>query len=188
MSKAHIPNRKKDEKIILLLRRHPFVIAIKIGFWLVVAIMPLALYLIMSPAVDELLNHQIFQPLLIMFISIYYLYVWLFIFQSFVDYYLDIWIVTSHRIINIEQKGLFFRTVSEQNLYRVQDVTSELKGFFSTMFDYGTVYIQTAGEEVRFIFRQVPHPYQVAEKIGKIVEESKRFNKMMESEDKITIN
>jgi ABC-type multidrug transport system fused ATPase/permease subunit len=147
-----------------LLRRHPFVIVIKIAFWAVVAILPLALYLIMGPTVDELLNHQIFQPLLIMFISVYYLYVWLFIFQSFVDYYLDIWIVTSHRIINIEQKGLFFEQFLTQPLPSTRCYLG-IKGFFSTMFVYGT-FISKRVEEVRFIFRQVPHPYRVAEKIG----------------------
>lgn len=113
-------------------------------------------------------------PLLVILTSIYYLYIWLFFFHSFVDYYLDIWVVTNRRVINIEQKGLFSRVVSEQKLYRVQDITSEVHGIMSTMFHYGDIHVQTAGEEPRFVFKQVPHPYDVRKVILNLVEKYKR--------------
>ena len=37
------------------------------------------------------------------------------------------WIITNDRILDIEQHGLFARTVSELRLHRVQDVTAEIK-------------------------------------------------------------
>lgn len=97
-------------------------------------------------------------------------------FSSFVDYYLDAWILTNEKIINIEQKGLFNRVISEQRLYRVQDITSELKGIIPTFLNYGNVYIQTAGEEERFAFKQVPAPYDVVKKINVLVEENKKVH------------
>src|SRR3989338_9956396 len=177
---AHL---KTNEKIILVLRRHPFIIFAKIFFWLMVALLPLIFHLTLEEVLAGLFNNNLFLPIVILFLSIYYLYLWLFIFHSFVDYYLDIWIVTDERIINIEQRGLFDRVVSEQKLYRVQDVTSELKGFFSTILNYGTVHIQTAGEEQRFIFEQVPDPYNVAKKIAQLAEEHKKIHhQVMEKE------
>jgi len=181
MLKFHVPHHKKNEKIILLIRRHPFIILTKIIFWAVVAVLPPIFYLVFGDVLAGLFNNQLFTPIVVLFTSIYYLYIWLFAFHSFVDYYLDVWLVTNQRIVNIEQKGLFARTVSEQTLYRVQDVTSELKGFWSTTLDYGTVYIQTAGEKERFIFKQIPQPYRVAHKITKLVEEHKRFKKIIEN-------
>lgn len=186
MIKFYIPHRLKDEKIILLLRRHWFIILKKIVFWGIIAIMPLVFYFILNDFVEGLISNESIYPIFILFISIYYLYVWLFAFYSFVDYYLDIWIVTSERIINIEQKGLFAREVSEQRLYRIQDVTSELKGFFPTILNYGTVYIQTASETPHFIFKEVSTPQEVAKKISQIVEQNKKFHRLMEQEDKIT--
>lgn len=180
MLKFHIPHHLKGEKIILLLRRHPFIILSKIITWAVAAILPLIFYLLMGKTLAGLFSNELFSPLVVLFTSIYYLYIWLFAFHGFVDYYLDVWIVTNERIVNIEQKGLFARVVSEQRLYRVQDVTSELKGFFSTLLDFGTVYIQTAGEQQRFVFKQVPSPYNVARKINKIVEQNKKFHRLME--------
>ena len=183
----NIPNGEKGEKVILLLRRHPFIILIKIIGWAVIALLPLIFYLILGNVVAGFFASELVYPILVLFTSIYYLYIWLFMFSSFVDYYLDAWIVTSKRIINIEQKGLFNRVISEQRLYRIQDVTSELKGLFPTFLNFGDIYIQTAGEAERFIFKQVPDPYRVVSKITKLVEENKKFHNLMMAEDKITI-
>lgn len=187
MLKFYIPHHKKGEKIILLLRRHPFIILVKIAFWAVVAILPPIFYLIFKEVLGNIFSSELLAPIIVLFTSTYYLYVWLFVFHSFVDYYLDVWIVTNERIINIEQKGLFARIVSEQRLYRVQDITSELKGIFPTMLNFGTVYVQTAAEKQRFIFKQIPDPYNVARKINRLVEQNKKFHRLMEEpKEKIT--
>jgi uncharacterized membrane protein YdbT with pleckstrin-like domain len=187
MLEFYIPHRQKGEKIILLLRRHYIIVLAKIIFWAIAATMPPLFYLILGDIIKQMFDGKMFGPILVLFTSTYYLYVWLFAFQSFVDYYLDAWIITNRRIINIEQHGLFARTVSEQKLHRVQDVTSELKGFFSTMFDFGNVYVQTAGENPRFVFKQVPAPYQISKKIAEFAEESKKFENVISGKDKINI-
>ena len=88
--------------------------------------------------------------------------------------HLDVWTVTTDRVINREQNGLFNRVVSEMDLYRIQDVTAEQKGFFPTILHYGNVYIQSAGVKERFIFEQVPSPYRVAKIIQKLDERAKQ--------------
>lgn len=187
MLKFHIPHHRKGEKIILLLRRHYFIILSKIIFWAVTAILPPIFYLLFKDVLADLFGSSLFQPIVVLFTSTYYLYIWLFAFHSFVDYYLDVWIVTDERIVNIEQKGLFARTVSEQKLYRIQDVTSELKGFWSTTLNFGTVYIQSAGEKARFVFKQIPNPYRVSRKITKLIEQNKKFHRLMEQKDEVSI-
>ncbi len=188
MFEFYIPHHQKDEKIILLLRRHYIIILAKIIFWSLTAILPPLFYLIFQNVLGQIFSGEISYPILVLFTSTYYLYIWLFAFHSFVDYYLDVWIITNKRIINIEQHGLFVRTVSEQKLYRIQDVTSKLKGFFSTVFNFGEVYIQTAGKEPRFVFKQIPEPYKVAKKINHFAEESKRFQGIISGKDKISVN
>jgi len=47
----------------------------------------------------------------------------------------------------------------------VQDATSEVKGKVATVLNFGNVYVQTAGEEKRFVFEEIPAPRQVASKI-----------------------
>jgi uncharacterized membrane protein YdbT with pleckstrin-like domain len=93
---------------------------------------------------------------------------------QFTDYYLDTWIVTNERIINIEQKGLFSRIVSELHLNQVQDVTSETHGIVATFLSYGDVHIQTAGARERFNFKQIDNPEKIKQIITKLVQDDKR--------------
>jgi hypothetical protein len=60
-----------------------------------------------------------------------------------------------------------------------------MKGFFPTMLSYGYVYIQTAGEVQRFVFEEIPQPQNAAKKIMMIVEEYKKFHRLLEEDDKI---
>lgn len=170
----HLPNAIPDEKIIHILHRHPITI-----FWLIIGyIVTLAMVpasLIYLPLFQpELVANPALMPIIVLGGSAFFLFVWLFLFQNFMDYYLDVWIVTSKRVLNIEQTGLFIRTVSELRLYRVQDVTSTVKGVAATLFDYGDVEIQTAGEKTRFIFEQIPHPNNISKSILELSEIERR--------------
>lgn len=161
-SLINFPNQQPGEKIVVFLRRHIFVFFCSFLFYVLLIILPIIIYVLFKMYVPEILDairaRPILYPFSVMVISIYFLSTWLFLFYSFLDYYLDVWIVTNKRIINIEQKGLFSRTIAEQRLFRVQDVTSEVKGIIPTILNYGNVFIQTAGSKERFVFKQVPFP------------------------------
>ena len=83
----------------------------------------------------------------------------LFLFMFWVDYYLDMWVITSERIIDIEQKGLFRREISEFMLDKVQDITVEIPDIMATLLKYGNINIQTAGEK-SFTIKQIPKIYE----------------------------
>ncbi|KKQ52097.1 MAG: hypothetical protein US70_C0011G0049 [Parcubacteria group bacterium GW2011_GWD2_38_11] len=93
--------------------------------------------------------------------NFFILALWIYSFLIWVDYYFDIWIITTERIINIEQKGMFTRSVSELRFAKIQDITTEVVGFLPTVINYGDVRVQTAGEESEFVFRTVSDPYGV---------------------------
>jgi len=90
---------------------------------------------------------------------------------GFVNYYLDIYIVTNKRIVSINQNGFFRREIAELHLHQVQDVEAKVEGFYQTMLHFGTIYIQTAGERENFVFQDVPHPYTLAKKIVELHEQ-----------------
>ncbi len=90
-----------------------------------------------------------------------YLVTWLYSFFVWVDYFLDIWIITSARVINVEQKGFFARSTSELDYTHIQDVESEIQGIIQTIFNYGDVYVQTAGSQGKFMFRHVGRPEKI---------------------------
>jgi len=172
--------QKSYEKVVYLLRRHWIVFLGTLLFYFLLAAIPIGFYLFSQYNFPELLNRllsgKILFPIVTLGVSIYYLSVWLFLFTAFVDYYLDLWTVTNDRIINIEQQGLFARTISELDLYKIQDVTSEVKGFLPTIFNYGNVYIQTAAEKERFIFEQVPNPHEISRRIIELMEEDRKYH------------
>lgn len=170
----HLPNQKEFEKTVFSLRRH-FIVPIKItALFLLLAAVPVAFYFIVQNASPNILQDPITYPIFVLVVSAYGLAVWLFYFNSLIDYYLDVWIVTNERIINIEQKGLFARTIAELKLYRVQDVKAEVKGILHTLLEYGEITVQTAGEEAHFVFKQVPDPYKVSRQILELVEQDRQ--------------
>lgn len=184
MFNLYLSHSEPGEKIIIFLRRHWLVILLKILFFALAGVLPVFLYFSIRDILSFITKFEVGQAIFVLFASLYYLYLWLFLGAAFVDYYLDVWIVTDRRILNIEQKGLFNRVVAEQRLYRVQDVTSELKGILPTFFNYGIVQIQTAAESQRFIFKDVPDPRGVAKKIMLLAEQSKKFQWLMDEEKK----
>lgn len=174
LSLYRLPGKIPDEKIIKVLRRDIFILIKKILFFILLLGLPLVLfYIVVVSIYPGILYGEIFYPLLILIASFYYFFIWVFFFFSFIDYYLDVWIITDERIIDIEQRGFFARTISEQRLYRVQDVTSEVQGFFPTIFKYGNVYVQTAGSKERFFFNEIPNPDKVRDIIIELMERSK---------------
>jgi uncharacterized membrane protein YdbT with pleckstrin-like domain len=164
MSIETLFERKAGEKVFFSLRRHPLTFLKHIGFFLLMAVLPpIVTYQFFGGKID------IANPLLqiggVLLAGAYYLVIWLFFFSQFTDYYLDIAIVTGERIIDNDQHGLFGRSVSEMNLSRIQDVRSEIKGIIPSIFNYGLVIVETAGEEKNFRFEQIANPHHVRAQI-----------------------
>jgi len=106
------------------------------------------------------------DPSLILFlVSTWTLLIWARFFTAWTDYYLDIWIVTGNRIVNIDQKGLFKREVSTLRIERIQDVTFEVNGIIATILGFGDVHVQTAGETEEFVIKGIANPERVKRKI-----------------------
>ncbi|MBI2459567.1 MAG: PH domain-containing protein [Parcubacteria group bacterium] len=173
-----LPGKLPNEKIIKILRQDGFVLLLKLLAVVVLAGLPALVGLIIFSLYPNLLSGEISYPLIILAVSGYVLFIWLFAFFSFIDYYLDVWVITSERIIDVKQEGFFSRTVAELKLFQIQDVTSELKGFFKFIFRYGDVYVQTAGEVQRFVFKQIPEPEEVRDIIIKLAEECKKSHEV----------
>lgn len=154
------PGQYKGEKVVLLLRRHWLILGGRVLKLVIVVAIFAVLYILATIYLPGILDSD-YYPLVIIFFIGFLFFVWAYFFEVWNDYYLDVWIVTTERIINIEQEGLFKRVASEQKIYRVQDVTTKINGVIPTMLDYGDVHIQTAGAKQRFVFEQVPHPYEI---------------------------
>ena len=159
-------NFEEHEEVFCMVRQHWLIFFLEVVFLAVLAFLPaIELFL---PGVAGVLgfSFSLGAPALFLTAS-WWLFVWMVFFIVWTNYYLDTWIVTSKRIIDVEQFGLFSRSVSECQLERVQDVTAEVKGFLPTLLKYGDVTIQTAAEQERFVMRNIPNPYEIKDIIVK---------------------
>lgn len=173
MLSYNLPGKLPGEQIIKIIRRDGFILAGKILLALILLGLPALVGGLILNLFPNLVEGEISYPSTVLASSGYVLFVWLFLFFSFIDYYLDVWIITSERIIDVRQEGFFSRVVSELKLFQVQDATSELKGIFQFIFRFGYVYVQTAGEMQRFVFKQIPRPEETRNIIIKLVESKK---------------
>lgn len=103
------------------------------------------------------------------FIAFYYLVITTFIFVEWVNYYYSLFFLTEDEIIDITQQGFFNRVITQISIIRIQDVSASVKGFLPTMFGYGDVIAESAGDNTRnYIVEKVPRPMDLADKIVEI--------------------
>lgn len=75
------------------------------------------------------------------------------------------WIVTSDSITQVQQTGLFRKQTSQLSLENLEDVTFEQVNLIQTLFNYGTLKAETAGEHSKFQFPFCPRPQKCAVEI-----------------------
>lgn len=171
-----IPQHRPGEHLVLYLRRHWIYLVWHFSLYAVLALIPVGMYYFFIEHLTFYIENPIVFATLFLLGSVYYLYIVLFFYATFIDYYLDVWIVTNRRIIMIEQKGLFNRTRAEFELSRIQDITAHQQGLLSTFLTYGDIIMQTAGERVHATFKQVDNPFEVQNIIQKLVAECKKHH------------
>lgn len=143
----------EGENIIKVLRRHYWIMLPTTFVIILMAVFPVIFVSIVSsdflpldPAlknfVIDFLNGSEWKTFAY---SLYLLLLWVFFFIEWTDYYLDVWVITNKRIVDIEQKGFFHREITSFNYEQIQDITIETRGFIETLFKFGTLHVQTAG-------------------------------------------
>lgn len=177
MSLSSFIKQKSYEKVVFTARRHPLTFIPYVLFFLLLLIIPFGLYWLLQ---NSTLNSYLLTPtghtLGILAASVYYLSTFLFFYTNFVTFHLDLWIVTNDRLLDIDQKSLFDRSISELDLYQIQDASSEVSGFFASIFNYGTISLQTAGTIEKFIFKNVSNPSKLRELILDLSAEDKKYH------------
>ncbi|NTV40761.1 MAG: PH domain-containing protein [Candidatus Moranbacteria bacterium] len=159
-SKFHFKGVGENEEIIKVLHRNWFYLLQQFFFLLL-----LFLVFLFSMDFIPVFFSGVFgtqsKEFMSFFDNFFFLIFWIYGFLIWIDYYFDIWIITTERIVNIEQRGMFARKVSEMEYSKMQDITAEVVGFFPTIINYGDVRVQTAAEDKEFVFRTISDPYHI---------------------------
>lgn len=92
-------------------------------------------------------------------------YVWF----SFINWYFNVGIVTNKRIIDIDFSGILYKELTVARLDKIEDITIKSGGYFEAFFDYGIIFIQTAGMETNIEFHNVPRPSNSVKEINNLL-------------------
>lgn len=157
-------SQETGEKIILLLRAHVITLLPIIVFIILLVFLPVIVLAVLGffnlPLTGFLAPVQF-----LLILVFWYLLVFAFSLYKFIFWYFNVYIVTNERVIDFDFRGILHKQTSFAKLNQIQDVTPKMLGFFSTFFNYGDIYIQTAGERQEFEFHKTPRPDEVSNRI-----------------------
>lgn len=155
------------ENVLLLLRRHPIT---QITKFLTVILMLIVPFFFNQISFYYLLEGN-FQTAILL---LWYLIIVGYSLESFLTWFYNVYIITDERIIDIDFLSLIYRNVSAAKIDKIEDITAVTSGVAQSIFDYGTIHIQTAAEKTEFEFEDVPHPTRVTQFLNEmLVEEEK---------------
>ncbi len=182
MRKFLFPGQQSGESIYILVRQHWAVLSKRIFVWLIL-VAALVVFKRYSYLLGPIILQGSIAVLINVLVQVYILFLITSLFIIWVLYYLNMYIVTNERIVDVDQKGLFSHHVSELNIEKIEDVTSEVNGILGHLFDYGTVYIQTAGTKERFDFDNVPNPAHITKTILELYERTTNDPRLIKHRD-----
>lgn len=165
------PSQQETEKIYLVIREHWFRLLLKFIVWAIAAAV-LVTFQRWAPNIIPGLFEGVPGQVTRLFEQIYFMILLLGLFIIVVLHYLNTHVVTQIRVVDIDQKGLFSHIISELHIDKIEDVTSATNGIFGTIFNYGNVYVQTAGTKEHFEFDNVPNPAAINKLILDLYEQN----------------
>lgn len=164
-------NQESDEEIILLVRRD-FITNLP---WILTAIILAILPIIITPFIPVIAPFvQFSNTTITLYLMFFYLALIGYVIVNFTLWYFHVGIVTNKHIIDIDVHGILSRDVSRTLLSNVEDVKYTQVGVIRSIFNYGDVFIQTAGTNVNFEFDKAPEPSLIIQIIEDLLGKHKK--------------
>ncbi len=145
----------QEEHVVLDAQKHWFILTMQLVTVVFATIIPIVGLFFLTQFVPDV-------TYLILIAFLWILLMWVLIFRVITDYYLDVIRITNLRVLDVDQKGLFYRNIAAMRLAQIQDVTVDSSGVIATLLRYGTLKIQSAGEDTEFVIHHVANPEEVS--------------------------
>ena len=160
------------EHIVREARKHWFLFAVTLLPYAILAVIPFDLpnLIRMAPPLAPYAGYfTLSQPLMRVALGVWLLSVWTGAWSAFTRYFLNVWVLTNQRIVDIKQPAYFRRQVSSLELNRVQDVTTDVSGATASFLGIGNITVQSAGAVDEFHMNGIPRPEEMRDIIMKYV-------------------
>jgi uncharacterized membrane protein YdbT with pleckstrin-like domain len=92
--------------------------------------------------------------------------------KSLILWHFSFYMVTNQRLRQVRQKGIFTKTVVDLDLDRIQSTSFGVHGVFATMFNYGTILVQTGAGDL--ILSAVSKPESVYNELENAVHNERK--------------
>lgn len=159
-SHKYFADQFDDEKVLFVFRRHPIVMRKGLVLGMLgplLGIIPVAIkpdlgfgWFFGGLALGIVLGYLVFLP-------------------SWIGWHFSVFIVTDQRFIQITQKGMFHRAVSDLGLQQIQSINYEVSGLQETLLGYGTIKMQTYIGDLEI--KEIHHPAKIQKRIIGILRE-----------------
>ncbi len=159
--KVKFDSQEEGEKVYLLVRSHPFT---QIG-WILTSVFLIISLFISNFFIPNFLNLEQILLFNLFFIIFIFSYIWF----NILNWYFNVGIITNKRVVDIDFYAVLYKEITNAQLGKIEDVTIKSGGFIQSLFDYGSVFMQTAGTEVNIEFVDIPHPSDTVQLINKLL-------------------
>jgi membrane protein YdbS with pleckstrin-like domain len=145
--------------IVIVIRRHPFGLAVQ--YFVVILAIALSYTLIfwLYPSFasqDTFVRNKMLLEVSAVIVSAFSALILL---VGTALYRQNRWVVTDDSITQSLRNGIFGSQISSLSMANIEDISSERQGFFAQFFGFGTLKVETAGEQAnKFHFLYCPHP------------------------------
>jgi membrane protein YdbS with pleckstrin-like domain len=92
--------------------------------------------------------------------------------NNFLRWYFHVGIITNQRAIDIDFPSTLFKSVTIAELRDVQEVTTKAVGYIGAVFNFGDIFIQTAGTRANIEFHNAPQPSQIVKVINELSQQN----------------
>lgn len=166
-------NIEDGERVMAIKRRHKFLLLVEIVMFAVLAALPALVLLYLSGSDVSNFDIGAYRPFVTYGYALWLLVIWISSFMAWTDYYLDVLVITNHRLIIANQKGLWRRSLASFRIDRLQEINVEINGFLATLLDFGTLRAETAGHGAEeFHMAYLPDPRALKSIIMEVTEKN----------------
>lgn len=153
-----------EEYLIKVVLAHPYVLRWKILICLI---------LIASPFFFLTLLLQQGKIGLIIFFSILIIGIFHTV-RTFFIWQTNRFYITSQKIIDVDQKSFFHRTVSSSPLEKIIDISYNYHGLWQNLFNFGDLVLIISQGSTKILLQNIPNPAKIHDLINDLIKNIKK--------------
>jgi len=155
--------KEKDENVVLIVRSHWIIYVPYIGIALSILLIPILIQIVISGLAQ---STPFFLALFLSCLTISFSI----IVYAYVRWFYNVNIITDRRVIDLDFTTVVSHSLAEARLEKIEDVSHKQLGALGSIFDVGTVYVQTAGATAEIEFDNIPRPREVQDILYDLLE------------------